>query len=105
MLRKKLLSKRRNYGGIHTEDVPRNNKECTEVLDMGVVGGNKQNKASNRDQAESHHENTACLCPVRSVSTSDRDNASKDVGRDTHKLGLVIGVSHVLDDGGEEQGN
>jgi len=72
---------------------------------MGVVGGNKQNKTNNRDHAESHHENAAFPCPVGSVSTSNRNNASKDVGRDTHKLGLVIGVAHVLDDSGEEQGD
>jgi hypothetical protein len=72
---------------------------------MGVVSGNKQNETNNRDHAESHHENTAFPCLVSKVSTSNRNNASEDVGRDTHKLGLVIGVAHVLDDSGEEQGD
>lgn len=72
---------------------------------MGVVGGDEQHETSNRDHAESHHENTAFLCLVSSVSTRNRNNASEDVGRDTHKLRLVIGVAHVLDNSGEEQGD
>ena len=72
---------------------------------MGVVRGNEQNEASNRNQAESHHEDTAFLGSVSGVSTCDRNDAAEDVGRDTHKLGLVIGVPHVLDNSGEEQGD
>lgn len=105
MLRIKLLSKRKRYRGIYTEDVPRDRKECANVLSVGVVGGNEQNKTGNGNQAESHHENAAFLRPVSSVSTSNRNNTSKDVWRDAHKLGLVIGVAHVLDDGGKEQGD
>ena len=50
-------------------------KSFASILNIGVVGGNKQNETNNRGHAESYHENTAFLCPVGSVSSSNRNTS------------------------------
>jgi len=58
----KKLNRSANAEGmemVYTNDIPRDNKECAEVLNMRVFGGNQEDKTDNGDETEAHHERTA----------------------------------------------
>ena len=55
----KKISRAVNKGGmeiVYTNDIPRDDKECAEILNMRVFGGNQQDKTNNGDETEAHHE-------------------------------------------------
>lgn len=84
---------------------PANGKEGTSILNTWVVGRNEEYEADNSCQAEAHHEETSLLGPISKVSSEDRSDTSSDVWWDAHQLGLFVGVTHSLDDSGEEEGD
>jgi len=70
---------------------------------VGVFGRDKHNEACDGDNAEENHIGSALLRLISQNSTSDGSNATKDIGRDSHELRFIVRISHVLDDGWEEQ--
>ena len=70
---------------------------------VGSAARNQQNEANNSDEAEEYHEGSTLLGPVGEVSPSNSSYTAENIGRNAHQLRLVVGVAHVLDDGGEEE--
>jgi len=90
---------------LNANDIPRDDEEGADILDMGFVCGNQHDEPNNGDDAEAYHVWPTLLGPVCHESSSDSNDTSEYVGGDAHQLRLVVGVAHVLDDGGEEERN
>ena len=65
----------------------------------------QHHESKNGSGAEKHHESPALSSLISKVTSRDGSDASSDVRGDAHELSLVIGIPHVLDDGGEEEGD
>ena len=70
---------------------------------MGFAARNQQNEASNSDKAEEDHERATRLGLVCEVSPRNSGDTTENIGRNAHQLRLIVGVTHVLDDGREEE--
>lgn len=64
----------------------------------------QKRKARDGNELEAQQENTPLAHSVREIARRDGEYAGEDVGRHAHELRVVGGVTHVLDDGGQEQG-
>jgi len=84
---------------------PRDDKKRASVLDMRVVGRNKEDETSNSDKAEEDHEGSAFLSSISEVPSRNGGDAANNVRRNSHELRLVVRVSHVLHNGREEKGD
>lgn len=80
-------------------------KESAAVLHRRLGTANEHCKSSNSDELKPHHEDASLFCLVRGVAHTDGEETGDDVGRNGHQLGMLVGVSHVLDDGWEEEGD
>jgi hypothetical protein len=78
-------------------------QEDSEVLDVRVDGSEQHGESGHGDNAASNHVQTTLLLTVGVVSSGNGAGTGSDVGRDRHQLGVLIGVSHTLDDGGKEE--
>jgi hypothetical protein len=90
---------------LKANNIPRDDEEGADILDMGFVGGNQHNEPNNGDDAEGYHVWPTLLGPVCQESSGDSNDTTDNVGRNAHQLRLVVGVAHVLDDGREEERN
>ena len=80
-------------------------KDGTNVLDGGDGRRDEHDEADESSAAEADHEDTTLAATVSKDTTCNGADAGADIGRDGHKLALFVGEdTHVLDDGGQEQG-
>lgn len=79
-------------------------EEGAGVLYVDVALGNEHDQSDDADQVPEDHEDAAGGETVGQVAGGEAADAGDDVGRDSHELGLVVGVAEVADDGGEEEG-
>ena len=74
-------------------------KHSTGVLHAGVAAAGQKGKTRNSHQLKAKKEDAALLNPIGNVARRDREEASTDVRRYAHQLGVVGRVTHILDDG------
>jgi len=91
--------------GLNANNIPRDDEEGADILDVGFVCRNQHDKPDNGDDAEAYHVWSTLLGPVGQESSGDSNDTAENIGRNAHQLRLVVGVAHVFDDGGEEEGN
>jgi len=68
-----------------------------------VLRRDEEDETEDSSQAEEHHVNTTPLLTISEIASGDSGDASNDVRWDAHKLRVVLGVAHVVHDGGEEE--
>lgn len=78
-------------------------KEDTGVLDVRVVGSDLEDDTEHGGKSETDHEDTTSAQLIGKVSTSDADEASNDVRRNTHELSLFVAVAKGFDDSWQEE--
>ena len=72
-------------------------------MNMRILGRDKQDETDNGHDTEEHHRGSAFLDSISVVSSSDGGETAENVGRDGHKLRLVVRISHILDNSREEK--
>lgn len=72
-------------------------------MDARLGRGGEHGEADNGADFVGKHEDTALFQLVGEESSTDGEAAGNDVRRDGHQLRLLVGVTHVLDDGWEEE--
>lgn len=90
----------RKEAQIHTDS----SKYSSRILYLRPITPRQQPKPQNRHKLIPKHKDTPLLDSISNIRSDDGEEASDDVGRDTHELGVVGGVAHVFYDGGQEEG-
>jgi len=76
----------------------------TRILHTGPSRRSKHSKARDSHDLKAHQEDTAFLHAISIPARSNGKETRADVWRDGHELRVVGSITHVLDDGWEEQG-
>ena len=80
-------------------------KEGSKVLGVQVLGAEKDGETDDGDEAESNHVGTSLSVLIGGETTTNGEETSDDVGRDTHELSHGVAVSKTGDNGGKEDGD
>jgi hypothetical protein len=81
---------------------PGNNEKRASILNMRFRGRNKHDETNNGDNAEKNHGGSSFFGFIGKVPSRDGDEAAKEIRGYSHKLRLIVRISHIRDDSREE---
>lgn len=92
---------RHTLGNVRVD--PGSKQKTARIFDMRVLRGNEHDQTNQCGDVEPDHEQAASLEFVCGKASGDTTKAGHDVRRHSHELGLFVGVTQSLDDGGQEE--